>query len=119
MFHPRITVFDLDGTLTESKERVSAEMAELLAQLLHTMPVAIMSGAGLPQFEKQLLPFLPPEAKLEKLYLFPDNAAQCFVYRQGGWHVQYDNAFSDTERDKIMEVLGEALEEVGLADAPV
>ncbi len=118
-YHPRLMVFDLDGTLAESKQRVSAEMAELLSQLLHKMPVAIMSGAGFPQFERQLLPFLPPEADLSKLYIFPDNAAQCFVYRQGAWHAQYDNAFTPAEREHILQALDEALKETGLHEVPV
>lgn len=119
MFHPRVAVFDLDGTLAESKQRMSAEMGELLAQLLRHMPVAVMSGAGLPQFERQLLSSLPPESRLERLYLFPDNAAQCYVYRSGAWKVQYNNALTPQERDCILEALGAALEEVGLAEAPV
>lgn len=119
MHHPRLAVFDLDGTLTESKQRISAEMAELLAQLLRHMPVAIMSGAGFPQFETQLLPFLPVEATLSRLYLFPDNAAQCYVYREGAWHAQYDNAFTAAEREHILAALDGALVETGLYEVPV
>jgi phosphomannomutase len=117
-FHPRLVAFDLDGTLAESKQRVSAEMGELLGQLLHKMPVAIMSGAGWPQFEKQFFPSLPADAKLENLYIFPDNAAQCFVYR-GEWKPQYDHAFTPTEREHILSALDEALKETGLYEVPV
>lgn len=119
MHHPRLTVFDLDGTLTESKQRISAEMAELLSQLLQHMPVAVMSGAGLPQFEQQFLLFLPPGTQLTRLYIFPDNAAQCFIYRQGSWHAQYDNAFTDAERGAVLGALSEALQECSLAGVPV
>ena len=116
---PQIMVFDLDGTLTESKQRISGEMADLLAELLKHIRVAVMSGGGMKQFERQLLNFLPPETALTNLYLFPDNAAQCFVYRNNAWHAQYDNALSASERDRILMALGEALEEIGLADAPI
>lgn len=115
----KLIVFDLDGTLAESKQRVSAEIGELLGSLLKRMPVGVMSGGGFPQFEKQFFPALPPEANLANLYIFPDNAAQCFVYRGGSWHAQYDNAFTPTEREHILKALDEALRETGLHEVPV
>ena len=118
-FKPKLVAFDLDGTLSESKQRVSAEMGELLAALLNKMPVAIMSGAGFSQFEKQFLPALPVDCKLDRLYLFPDNAAQCFIFKNGGWHKQYDQAFTIEEKEHIVHILKQALDEVGLANAPV
>ncbi len=113
---PKLMVFDLDGTLAESKQRMSAQMGDLLSELLQKMPVAIMSGGSWKQFEKQFLPALPTEENLDRLYIFPDNAAQCFVHKNGAWHPQYDNAFTTTERDHILQALDEALAEVGLAD---
>lgn len=116
-FHPRLVAFDLDGTLAESKQRVTAEMGEALAALLKKMPVAIMSGAGWGQFEKQFFPALPTEAALQNLYIFPTNAAQCYVYR-GAWKPQYDHSFSDAERTAIDAALTEGLAAVGLAEDP-
>lgn len=116
---PKLVAFDLDGTLSESKQRMSAEMGELFSQLLSKMPIAIMSGGGWPQFERQFFPALPPEAKLDQLYIFPDNAAQCFVHKNGQWHPQYDHAFTPAEKEHITTVLKEALADVGLAQAPV
>ena len=57
--NPKVIIFDLDGTLAESKQRISADMADLLVELLKKMPVAVMSGAGFPQFEKQFFSALP------------------------------------------------------------
>ncbi|MEK7109365.1 MAG: HAD-IIB family hydrolase [Patescibacteria group bacterium] len=116
---PKALVFDLDGTLAESKQRVEAEMGLLIGELLKHVPVAVMSGAGFPQFEKQFFPALPLGANLERLFIFPDNAAQCFVYRAGVWHAQYDNAFSPQEREHILKALDEALKETGLYEVPV
>ena len=117
--HPKLLVFDLDGTLSESKQRMSADMGELLSALLKKMPVAVMSGAGWPQFQKQFFPALPPEAHVQHLYIFPDNAAQCFVYRGDAWKPQYDNAFTPAEREHILAELDAALKETGIDDAPV
>ena len=117
--HPRLVAFDLDGTLAESKQRMSSDMGEMLSRLLKKMPIAVMSGAGWPQFEKQFFPALPMESNLSNLYIFPDNAAQCFVYRGGGWKPQYDNAFTPAEREHVLKALDEALFETGMHDVPI
>ena len=116
---PKLVAFDLDGTLAESKQRVSSDMGELLSQLLKKMPVAVMSGAGFPQFERQFFPAFPADADFTNLYLFPDNAAQCFVYREGSWKPQYDNAFTPAEREHVLKALDEALVETGMRDVPI
>jgi len=117
-FKPKLVAFDLDGTLAESKQRVSAEMGELLARLIEVVPVAIMSGASFKQFETQLLPALPLETEYERLYLFPDNAAMCFVHTGGRWQKRYDHSFNAAERSRIMQAIKEATEETGLANIP-
>lgn len=117
-FKPKLVAFDLDGTLAESKQPVSSEMGQLVGELLTHMPVAIMSGASLQQFEKQFLPALPETAHFERLYLFPTNAAECFVHQEGGWKATYDKSFNTFEKGRIMQAIKESLEEVGLADDP-
>ena len=61
-----LIIFDLDGTLTESKSDLDGEMATLLARLLGTVDVAIISGGAWAQFEKQVLAFLPRDERLKK-----------------------------------------------------
>src|SRR3989344_4455833 len=104
-FRPKLVVFDLDGTLAVSKERMTAQMGELLGELLEKMPVAVMSGAAFHQFETQFLPALPVDTKLEHLYLFPTNAAQCWQYKNGAWSRLYDELFTPDEKAKILQVL--------------
>jgi len=55
----KLIVFDLDGTLAESKSSLDAEMSRLLGDLLGIAKVAVISGGGWPQFEKQVLSHLP------------------------------------------------------------
>ena len=50
----KLIVFDLDGTLAESKSSLDAEMSALLH-----VKVAVISGGDWPQFEKQLLSISP------------------------------------------------------------
>ncbi len=51
----KLIVFDLDGTVAESKSAVDVEMAARLHDLLGMVKVAVISGGDWPQFEKQLL----------------------------------------------------------------
>ncbi len=118
MHRPKVIAFDLDGTLAESKQRMASEMGDLLGTLMQDTPVAVLSGAGFFQFQKQFLPAIPMEAKLENLYIFPVNAAQCYIYRDGAWKPQYDHSFTPTEKEKILTELNAALAEVGLTEEP-
>jgi hypothetical protein len=54
----KLIVFDLDGTLAESKSLLDAEMSRLLDDLLGIGPVAVISGGDWPQFEEQILAHL-------------------------------------------------------------
>ncbi len=112
-FIPRAIVFDLDGTLAESKQRVEADTGLLIAELLKHMPVAIMSGGSYGQFETQFFPALPIEVPLNNLYIFPTNAAACFVYR-GGWKPQYDHSYSETERAEVHQAIEAAMRELSI-----
>ena len=58
----KLIIFDLDGTLTESKQPLTGEMAALVAKLLAVKKVAVASGGALPQFLKQVFARLPTDA---------------------------------------------------------
>lgn len=113
---PKLVAFDLDGTLAESKQRVTFDMGELLGEMLQKMPLAILSGASFAQFETQLLPTIPDDAHLQNLYLFPTNAARCSVYKDGTWQTQYDKSFDALQKRRIMQALSEAMEECGFTE---
>lgn len=51
----KLIVFDLDGTLSESKSALDAEMTTLLTALLGIVEVAVISGVNWLQFKEQLL----------------------------------------------------------------
>ncbi len=130
---PKAVIFDLDGTLAESKQPMAPAMAELLVKLISNVEnaeaelsrgssepvekfragsyVAVMSGASWPQFEKQFLTAFPAGTNFSNLYIFPDNAAQCFTYKDGGWHEEYNMAFSTDEVTDITAMLINEIEE--------
>lgn len=118
-FHNMIKalIFDLDGTLTESKSTLTSEMGLVLARLIEQMPAAIMSGGSYAQFQKQLLAIMPADANFKNLYLFPTSAAQCYTWKDGSWEFLYNNPFTTEEKAQVLKALAESLKETGL-DVP-
>ena len=66
-----LIVFDLDGTLAESKSSIDVEMANLLDSLLAIVKVSIISGGAWPQFDKQVVAHLRHDESLKNLSLLP------------------------------------------------
>jgi len=100
----KLIVFDLDGTLAESKSSIDAEMAQLLAVLMKVAKVAVISGGDLPQFERQLLGGLTQGASLAGLYLLPTCGTKFFRY-DGKWEKVYSEDFTADESAKIITAL--------------
>ncbi|KND51746.1 MAG: oxygen-dependent FAD-containing oxidoreductase [Parcubacteria bacterium C7867-001] len=111
-------IFDLDGTLSESKSAVTPAMGAVLAKLLTTHPVAVMSGGAWHQFERQLLPAFPKNANFKNLSLFPVSAGYCYQFTNGGWSLIYDNSFSDAERREVLRALDDAMAKTGFSNPP-
>ncbi len=109
----RLIVFDLDGTLAESKAAVDAEMASLLGHLLEVMNVAVISGGAWRQFEKQVLAHLSHHDRLRRLFLLPTNGTK-FFRRNGSWKELYSEDFNPAEKQKIIEALKAALDRSGI-----
>jgi phosphomannomutase len=114
---PKLLAFDLDGTLAESKQPLTLEMGVLLSQVLSRMPVAILSGAAFAQYKEQFFPAFPSNTHFKNLYIFPDNAAQCYVFKDDVWQVQYDHKFTEVEKARIMSTLADALAETKINDS--
>ena len=96
----KLIVFDLDGTLAESKAPLDPEMGTLLSVLLGIVKVAVISGGNWPQFERQLLSGLAPGAHLKNLSLLPTCGTKFFQYA-GSWEKVYSEDFTADEKDKI------------------
>ncbi|WP_160714175.1 HAD-IIB family hydrolase [Chitinophaga solisilvae] len=108
----QLMVFDLDGTLAQSKSAVDEEMAPLLAALLSVMQVAIISGGSWPQFEKQVLHYLPAAAPLHRLSILPTCGTQFYQY-DNGWKQRYAENFTPAEKKTIIAALQQAVAETG------
>jgi HAD superfamily hydrolase (TIGR01484 family) len=108
----KLIVFDLDGTLAESKSSLDAEMSALLHDLLGIVKVAVISGGDWPQFEKQVVSKLPHDERLRELSLLPTCGTKFYQY-SGDWKKLYEEDFTPEEREKIFRSLKESLEKAG------
>jgi HAD superfamily hydrolase (TIGR01484 family) len=100
----KLIVFDLDGTLAESKASLDQEMAELLSQLLSVIKAAVISGGSWSQFTKQLLSNLPAGKHLKNLSLLPTCGTQFYAYERG-WKKLYSEDLTAREKAKIVSCL--------------
>lgn len=105
----KLIVFDLDGTLAQSKSPIDAEMANLLVALLGIVKVAVISGGNWPQFEKQVLFNLPDHECLKHLSLLPTDGAKFYQYKSG-WEKLYSEDLTAEEKVKIISSLKRAID---------
>jgi phosphomannomutase len=108
----KLIVFDLDGTLAESKAAIDPAMAQRLATLLTVAKAAIISGGDWPQFQKQVLAHLPKKAHLKNLFILPTCGTKFYQYKSG-WKQLYAENFSDKQKQKIITSLNQAVEDSG------
>jgi len=104
----KLIVFNLDGTLAESKSPLDTEMLSLLHDLLRIVKVAVISGGDWVQFEKQLLSYLPHDEQLKNLSILPTCGTKFFKYSDG-WEKIYSEDF--TKRKKMKALLNKLIPE--------
>jgi len=102
-----LVVFDLDGTLAESKSSIDAEMAKLLNSLLGIVKVAVISGGAWQQFEQQVLAHLSHGEGLKNLSLLPTCGTKFYQY-ESSWKLLYSEDFTAAEKKKIIDSLTQA-----------
>jgi phosphomannomutase len=108
----KLVVFDLDGTLAESKAAIDAEMAQLLDHLLGLVKVAVISGGDWQQFEKQVLAHLSQDELLRNLSILPTCGTR--FYRYGShWELLYAEDLTAEDRMKIFDSVQWAVERAG------
>lgn len=112
----KLIVFDLDGTLAESKAAIDEEMSARLSALLTVAKVSVISGGDWPQFEKQVLGHLPEGDILKNLIILPTCGTKYYYYNTG-WQLLYAENFTDGEKKKIISSLSKAVEDSGFKAA--
>jgi phosphomannomutase len=104
----RLIVFDLDGTLAQSKSSIDTETVNLLNSLLAIVKVAVISGGAWPQFEQQVLARLRPDACLKNLSLLPTCGTK-FYRHDVSWELLYSEDFTAAQRSTIVASLQRAV----------
>ena len=104
----QLIIFDLDGTLAESKSALDEEMAQLLESLFRVVKVAIISGGDWSQFEKQVLSRITSD---ENLSLLPTCGTKYYQYKNE-WKQLYAEDFSNEEKTKILSHLSKIVKDL-------
>jgi phosphomannomutase len=112
-----LIVFDLDGTLAESKAALDQEMAALLGALLTLFQVAVISGGAWPQFQQQVLAQLPDNDEMKNLSLLPTCGTRFYRRQAGAWKIAYSEDFSVEDRNRIVDALNKAFDASGFRAA--
>ena len=101
-----VLAFDIDHTLSLSKQPVPDEMATLLTELLERFEVCIISGRSYEQFMVQVVGKLPnPSAELLiHLHLLPAQGTQYYCFKEG-WHREYAYHLHEEDVLKIFTVV--------------
>lgn len=103
----KVIAFDLDGTLAESKSKISTSMSILLDMLMEKYIVAVISGGARPQFELQLLPYLTIAP-----HIMPTCGTSYYRHDAiNGWQEVYKLDLHEDDKKKIFDAFQKALDE--------
>ncbi|MEK9155136.1 MAG: HAD-IIB family hydrolase, partial [Patescibacteria group bacterium] len=108
----KLIAFDLDGTVTESKSPMDAEMADIFGKILSRMKIAIISGGAYEQFERQLPALQCSVEQLQNLFFFPTPGTRFYRYTDK-WEQIYADEMTVEERQKIKESFEKAFIDIG------
>jgi HAD superfamily hydrolase (TIGR01484 family) len=109
----KIIVFDLDGTLAESKQSLDTETSKLLSELLSVKKVAIITGGGFPQLQKQVISVVPFDSnKFKNFYIFPTKGAMMYEFDGKNWQKVYEKILSKDDKKKILDAFDKVYKEV-------
>lgn len=114
----QLVAFDLDGTLTASKQAITPVMVQALEKLLSRYELAIISGGLLAQFQAQVLDQLTLQAQSRTLHLLPTCGTRYYRVEWVGGQIDLVPVYQhllDTElRNHTKTVMEQCARELGL-----
>ena len=109
-----LIVFDLDGTLIETKSPLDKEMSGLLGKLLSQKKVAVIGGGKYETFKGLFLQRLRCKRPLlANLFIFPTTSTSFYKYKDRGWKNIYSLRLSQSQVKKIKETFEKVFKEIG------
>lgn len=107
----KIIVFDLDGTVTESKSPMDVEMAALFARILDRMKIAIITGGAFERFEAQFQVMKCSQEQFQRFFFFPTTGTRFYRYTDH-WEQVYADEMTLEERQKIKDAFEQAYKDI-------
>lgn len=101
----KLLVFDLDGTLAESKSSLTSEMASLLHDLGQTYHLGIISGGDYLQYQQCVLPYLEYPELQSKMYLLPTSGGKVYQHKNGEWLQIFGVLLTPDEKEEILRAI--------------
>jgi len=119
----KLIAFDVDDTLVKSKNPLTDEMRDLLAELLKHYEVAIISGSRFEVFQVNIIQPLAEVAgdDLRHMHIMPTCGTRYYTYDGDGenWNLHYAEDFTAEEKAQIIEVCERHAKATGLwPDSP-
>ena len=74
-----LVLFDVDGTLTESRQMISKDMIEALRELSHTTEIGLLTGSGLEYIKEQLWPLFADREISINCHVLPCNSTEYYI----------------------------------------
>ncbi len=110
----RAIAFDVDDTLTKSKQPLTDELGLLLSTLGSIVPVAILTGGKLEQIQNQILRRIP-DITYSNFFLFPSGASSAYSFSEDGTPVTlYEHTLLPEEVSHIVATAHSVIEESGV-----
>lgn len=112
----KVIAFDLDDTLAVTKSAISDRMAELLAELLETHDICVVSGGDFDQFKKQVIDNIKaPHHLLAKMHMMPTCGTRYYRFDDIDleWRKIYAEDIPEKDKKRIERCLIDAAKQAG------
>ena len=110
----KLYIFDVDNTLTESKSVISQEIVSVLQRLLEVRSVALISGGGYEQLQKQCANYITDHGKRTFPHTFllaPTSGSSVYSYVDHDWKsLHAEPPFTDADKVRINQSIDTAME---------
>lgn len=107
-------VFDVDGTLSESKCPITTEMGVLLSRLAKVVPIAATTGTSFSRFEEMMFPYFPSDMPLTNFYLMPTGGASFYAHDGTAWKTMYEEKLTESEMRAAEAAIQKAVNDLGI-----
>lgn len=100
----KISLFDMDGTLTKPREKIHSDAIQALDDLSNFCEIGIVSGSDFPLIKEQIINYIPNHLA-EKITIFPCNGTQVFSFVDNSYSRSYSvSMINEIGKDNFFEL---------------